>query len=376
MNLYTVVLRSSAGVSIYYSEYNKDEMPENSSTVISTVVTMENGTAETMTVNGTEAVAANAYAGGGNNASVVWETENVLFTVSTYDLSMEETRRIAESVRPLDADERPPRWTSDRPKGEDALPPSCWQGEYFPAVLPDGYELQDYSCQDQEKITLSRQAGPGEIDLTETFGNLLPGTGVDNGRVKLTVMDGTEILIVEGSSYGAGSIYMYIPCGDRWFAVGCRDVGMEDALRIAESLRRLRPEENAALPSIPAAVPASWAGAACLSALPEGMELQAENTSPGLLLWRDGAGRSIRLRYFTAPAEMPLPAKTSRLHGFSVNGRTAYQFVTHSFGVSSVSFLWRDADGWYILDTERLSAEEAEQAAGWVRPIRAEERNP
>ena len=243
-------------------------------------------------------------------------------------------------------------------------------------MLPDGYELQDYSCQDQEKITLSRQAGPGEIDLTETFGNLLPGASVENGTAKLTVMGDTEILIVEGSSYGISSIYMYIPCGARWFALGCKNIGMEDALRIAESLRRLRPEENAALPSVPAAVPASWAGAVCLSALPEGMELQAENASPDCLLWRDSAGGSIRLRYFTAPAEMPLPAKTSRLHGFSVNGRTAYQFIAHSFGASFVSFLWRDADGWYILDTERLSTEEAEQAAGWVRPIRAEERNP
>ncbi len=374
-NLYTAILRSSAGASIHYYEFIKDEMPENSSTVISTVVTMENGTAETMTVNGTEAVAANAYAGGGNNASVVWETENVLFTVTTYDLNMEETRRIAESVRLLNADERPPRWTSDRAEGEDAVPPPCWQGEYFPAMLPDGYELQNYSGLDREKITLSQQAGHGEIDLTETFGNLLPGTSVENGTAKLTVIGDTEILIVEGNSYGVSSISMYIPCGGRWFALGFKDIGMEDALCIAESLRRLQPEENAAIPAIPAAVPASWAGAVCLSALPEGMELQAENASPDCLLWRDSAGRSIRLRYFTAPAEMPLPAKSPRLQSFSVNGCTAYQFIAHSFGVPSVSFLWRDADGWYILDTERLSTEEAEQAAGWVRPIRAEERN-
>ncbi len=371
---YTAVLRSSTGASIRYSEFIKDEMPENASAAISTVVTVENGTAETVTINGTEAVAANAYAEGGNNASIVWETENAMFAVTTYDLNMEETRRIAESVRLLNADELPPRWTSDQYNGEDAVPPPCWQGDYFPAILPDGYELQNYSGLDQEKITLSQQAGPGEIQLAETFGNPLPGTGVENGSAKLIVMGDTEILIVEGSSYGISSIYMYIPCGARWFALGCKNIGMEDALHIAESLRRIRPEENAALPTIPTAVPASWAGAACLSALPEGMELQAENTSPDLLLWRDGAGRIIRLRYFTAPVEMPLSAKNYRLHGFSVNGCTAYQFFAHSFGTSYVSFLWRDADGWYILDTERLSTEEAEQVAGWVRPIRAEER--
>ncbi len=370
----SIFLRSAAGAVICFAEDIINEMPENSASVSGTRI--ENGKPEKIMINGTEAVAANGYDGGGNSASIMWEKDSVLFTVTTSGLSMEETRRIAESVRPLDAEERPPRWTSDRPEGEDAVPPSCWQGEYYPAELPGGYELTGYNGLEEEKLTLSRQTDGAEIEMTETLSDQLPFRTIESGRAKLTALEDAEILILEGSEYGVGRISMYIPCGGRWFVLGLKGIGMEDGLRIAESLRRLRPEENAAFPTIPAAVPASWAGEACLSALPEAMEFQAENASPDCLLWRGSAGGSIRLRFFSSPAEMPIRERSTVFRVFSVNGRTAYEFITQSFGVSFVSFLWHDADGWYILDTERLSAAEAEQIAGCVRLIPAEERKP
>ena len=160
--------------------------------------------------------------------------------VRTVGYSSTGTLRVAESVRRLTEDEKRERylWISDDQEMNPFQPPEIWQGAYFPAFLPDGFQLTDYTFtnQDSEHVVF-RTADYEEVITLRRYKDRPDLNYYGQGSVQIISIGDQNALMLQTDEGGRNATQVTLQYGDQWYMIGGDGISTEDTVKIAQSMK-------------------------------------------------------------------------------------------------------------------------------------------
>ena len=327
----------------------------------------ENTLIDTIALGDGEATLIDGYPSGSNSAEVAWRVGEKTLCVSSIGYHRDGTVRIAESVRRM-ADEEKRQislWTSDAYEIHQIQPPEIWKGKYFPAYLPNGFELKNYSLTDQdtEEIRFCT-ADYGRDLLIRRQKNDPDLTYAGNGAIQSVSVLGESAFMMENDSDGRNFVQMMFPYQDTWYSIISDGIDTEEVLRIAQSLRENgqgtanEPEESIVSNYEQAETPISWVGHCFPAMIPRDLVLTECSTENGYAAWQGENGREMIFQYHPSSSNYYFGETHVVVTFLTVNGCSGYMMEETLFSVPRFFIFWQDQSGVYALRFSHLVREE------------------
>lgn len=116
--------------------------------------------------------------------------------------------------------------------------PDGYPGEYYLAYIPEGFEVWEIDP-DFGEVTLLY--GDQQIAYGEAGPNIEEWKGAEGSDVVSITVNGMPGYMIEGNSRLTGSYVVDLAwaADDRWFSLTTWNVGKEETIRIAESIRKI-----------------------------------------------------------------------------------------------------------------------------------------
>ena len=338
----------------------------------------ENTLIDTIALGDGEATLIDGYPSGSNSAEVAWRVGEKTLCVSSIGYHRDGTVRIAESVRRM-ADEEKRQislWTSDAYEIHQIQPPEIWKGKYFPAYLPNGFELKNYSLTDQdtEEIRFCT-ADYGRDLLIRRQMNAPDLTYPGNGTIQSVSVLGESAFMMQNDSDGRNFVQMMFPYQDTWYSIISDGIDTEEVLRIAQSLRENgqgtanEPEESIVSNFEQAETPISWAGHCFPDMIPRDLVLTECSAENGYAAWQGENGREMIFQYHPSPSDLHFGETHVVVTSLTVNGCCAYMMEETVFSVPRFFISWQDQSGVYTLRFSHLDREEVLAIVDNMRPL-------
>ena len=329
---------------------------------------LDNTVISTVSLNSGEATMVDGYSGGSNTAEIVWQVGEKTLCVRTVGYSSTGTLRVAESVRRLTEDEKRERyfWISDDPEMNPIQPPEIWQGAYFPAFLPDGFQLTDYTFTNQDKESVMfRTADYEEVITLRRYKDRPDLNYYGKGSVQIISIGDQNALMVQTDEGGRNATQVTLQCGDQWYMIGGDGISTEDIVKIAKSMK----ENECVITKDPVnryqadfektETPAGWAGRCFPAALPGDLALDESNTGQECVVLQGKDGRRMTLCYTPFFREIQFGEMDVQATFLTVNGCTAYMLEETLFSVPKACLFWQDQSGFYELTLSGFPTDEA-----------------
>ena len=327
----------------------------------------ENTLIDTIALGYGEATLIDGYPSGSNSAEVAWRVGEKTLCVSSIGYHRDGTVRIAESVRRM-ADEEKRQislWTSDAYEIHQIQPPEIWKGKYFPAYLPNGFELKNYSLTDQdtEEIRFCT-ADYGRDLLIRRQKNDPDLTYAGNGAIQSVSVLGESAFMMQNDSDGRNFVQMMFPYQDTWYSIISDGIDTEEVLRIAQSLRENgqgtanEPEESIVSNFEQAETPISWVGHCFPAMIPRDLVLTECSTENGYAAWQGENGREMIFQYHPSSSNYYFGETHVVVTFLTVNGCSGYMMEETLFSVPRFFIFWQDQSGVYALRFSHLVREE------------------
>lgn len=327
----------------------------------------ENTLIDTIALGYGEATLIDGYPSGSNSAEVAWRVGEKTLCVSSIGYHRDGTVRIAESVRRM-ADEEKRQislWTSDAYEIHQIQPPEIWKGKYFPAYLPNGFELKNYSLTDQdtEEIRFCT-ADYGRDLLIRRQKNDPDLTYAGNGAIQSVSVLGESAFMMQNDSDGRNFVQMMFPYQDTWYSIISDGIDTEEVLRIAKSLRENgqgtanEPEESIVSNYEQAETPISWVGHCFPAMIPRDLVLTECSTENGYAAWQGENGREMIFQYHPSSSNYYFGETHVVVTFLTVNGCSGYMMEETLFSVPRFFIFWQDQSGVYALRFSHLVREE------------------
>ena len=329
---------------------------------------MDNTVISTVSLNSGEATMVDGYSGGSNTAEIVWQVGEKTLCVRTVGYSSTGTLRVAESVRRLTEDEERERyfWISDDQEMNPFQPPEIWQGAYFPAFLPDGFQLTDYTFtnQDSEHVVF-RTADYEEVITLRRYKERPDLNYYGQGSVQIISIGDQNALMLQTDEGGRNATQVTLQYGDQWYMIGGDGISTEDTVKISQSMK----ENECVITKDPVnryqadfektETPAGWAGRCFPAALPGDLALDESNTGQECVVLLGKDGRRMTLRYTPFFREIQFGEMDVQATFLTVNGCTAYMLEEILFSIPKACLFWQDQSGFYELTLSGFPTDEA-----------------
>ena len=329
---------------------------------------LDNTVISTVSLNSGEATMVDGYSGGSNTAEIVWQVGEKTLCVRTVGYSSTGTLRVAESVRRLTEDEKRDRyfWISGDQERNAIQPPEIWQGAYFPAFLPAGFQLTDYTLVNQDTEDVIFRTADYESVITLKRYKERPDLNYHGqGRIQSAAFGDQNALMVQTDEGGRKSVQAMLECGEQWYIISGDGIGAEDLTKIARSMK-----ENAHLTAKDPVnryqadfekteTPAGWAGRCFPSLLPGDLTPDESNADQDCIVWQGKDGRRMTLRYAPSAREIQFGHLDVQAAFLTVGGCPAYMLEETLFSVSKACLFWQDQSGFYELTFSGFPTDEA-----------------
>lgn len=115
--------------------------------------------------------------------------------------------------------------------------PDEWTGDYFPAYFPDGFvfwKINPYMLSAEYRNDEGHQVFFNEF-TEDTSGS----AGTENSQVTYVELNGSLAQVIDGYDDGIHGVTITWANDTNWFVVATNDVDTEEALKIAESVKRI-----------------------------------------------------------------------------------------------------------------------------------------
>ena len=350
----SITLSDRRGVTIAFMETDAAESIHGTQldkTVISTI-----------SLNGGEATLVDGYAGGSNQADVIWQAGEKSLRVRTSGYDREGTVRIAESVRRLTEEEKQGRvsWTSDDYPMNRVQPPALWQGACFPAFLPGGFSLTEYTFTDKDTERIAFRTADHEREITIRRHKNRPDLNCHcPADVQFIPCGDSTALMVLSDEGGMIFSQLMLAYQDQWYHISGMGISAEEIIQIAQSMKNRDQADF-----VTAERPGGWAGRCFPGLLPGDMVLAESDTEKDCVIWQGENGRRMTLRYFSFPQEVRFGELNVQGTVMTVNGCSACMLEETLFSVPKACLFWQDQSGFYELNFSGFSTEEA-LAVAW-----------
>ena len=356
----SIALSDSYGMKITFMETDSEGS--------SHAAQLDGAVISTVTLNGGEATLVDGYSGGGNTAEILWQAGEKTLRVQTIGYSSAGTLRVAESVRRLTEEEKRERsfWISDDHETNSFQPPEIWQGAYFPAFLPDGFQLTDYTFtnQDSEHVVF-RTADYEEVITLRRCKDRPDLNYYGQGSVQIISIGDQNALMLQTDEGGRNATQVTLQYGDQWYMIGGDGISTEDTVKIAQSMK----ENECVITKDPVnryqadfektETPAGWAGRCFPTALPGDLALDESNTDQDCVVWQGKNGRRMTLCYAPSSREIRFGEMDVQATFLTVNGCTAYMLEEILFSIPKACLFWQDQSGFYELTLSGFPTDEA-----------------
>ena len=338
----------------------------------------ENTLIDTIALGDGEATLIDGYPSGSNSAEVAWRVGEKTLCVSSIGYHRDGTVRIAESVRRMaDEDKRQiSLWTSDAYEIHQVQPPEIWKGKYFPAYLPNGFELTNYSLTDPDTEEIRFCTADYSCDLLIRRQKNAPDlTYPGNGMIQSVSVFGESAFMMQNDSDGRKFVQMMFPYQDTWYSIISDGIDTEEVLRIAKSLRENgqgtanEPEESIVSNFEQAETPISWAGHCFPDMIPRDLVLTECSAENGYAAWQGENGREMIFQYHPSPSDLHFGETHVVVTSLTVNGCCAYMMEETVFSVPRFFISWQDQSGVYTLRFSHLDREEVLAIVDNMRPL-------
>ena len=345
----SITLSDHRGMTIAFMETNAMESVHGTQ--------MEKTVISTVSLNGGEATLVDGYSGGSNTADVIWQAGEKALRVRTIGYDREGTVRIAESVRRLTEAEKRERvsWTSDEYQMHRVQPPALWRGPCFPAFLPGGFILTDYTFTDKdtERIAFHTADHEREITIRRCKSRLDLNCSCPAG-VQLIPCGDTTAIMVQSDEGGMIFSQVMLAYQDQWYHISGIGISAEEIVRVAQSMKNRDQTDFET-----AERPGGWMGRCFPALLPGDLALDESNTEEDVIVWQGENGRRMTLRYFPSSREIRFGELNAVGTVLTVNGCSACMLEETLFSVPKACLFWQDQSGFYVLDFTGFSTEEA-----------------
>jgi hypothetical protein len=356
----SIALSDSYGMKITFMETDSEGS--------SHAAQLDGAVISTVTLNGGEATLVDGYSGGSNTADIVWQAGEKTLRVRTIGYSSAGTLRVAESVRRLTEDEKRDRyfWISDDQERNAIQPPEIWQGAYFPAFLPDGFQLTDYELINQDTENVLFHTADYESDITLERYKQRPDLNYHGrGSVQIVAFGDRDALMVQTDEGGRTDVQAMLECGEQWYIISGDGIGAEELTKIARSMK-----ENTHLTAKDpinryqadfekTETPAGWAGRCFPALLPGDLAPDENNREKDCIVWQGKDGRRMALRYAPSAREIRFGNLDVQGAFLTVGGCPAYMLEETLFSVSKACLFWQDPSGFYELTFTGFPRDEA-----------------
>ncbi|MBR0219981.1 MAG: hypothetical protein IJQ33_12335 [Clostridia bacterium] len=329
---------------------------------------MDDAVISTVSLNGGEATLVDGYSGGGNTAEILWQAGEKTLRVQTVGYSSAGTLRVAESMRRLTEEEKRESsfWISDGQAMNAIQPPEIWQGAYFPAFLPDGFQLTDYDFinQDRESV-MFRTADYEEVITLRRCKDRPDLNYYGPGSVQIIPFGDRDALMVQTDEGGRSIVQVTLQCGEQWYMIRGDGISAEELIKIAQSMKENQrliaknPINRYQADFEKTETPAGWAGRCFPSLLPGDLTLDESNTDQDSVAWQGKDGRRMTLRYSPSCHEVRFGEQDVAGTMLTVNGCSACMLEETLFSVSKACLFWQDQSGFYELDFSGFPTDEA-----------------
>lgn len=234
--------------------------------------------------------------------------------------------------------------------------PEDWIGDYFPTLIPDGFEVYERS-EFSASITFINAEGK-----TLNFEEQMPSTSSsrdnENADTWYTEVNGWNAYVISKNE----CITIVWAIEDRFFEIAVEPSTYEETLRIAESVQRIvrQPGETRKIDA-----PADWKGEYYITELPVG--LMQSFVSPRVA-HAEFSGNSMRKVVFTeypSDEKIKVDAEGAETWYADVNGRQAYIVSKNGF----YTIIWQTEDKLFKLEVRKSNYDEAIRIARSVRKI-------
>ena len=356
----SIALSDSYGMKITFMETDSEGS--------SHAAQLDGAVISTVTLNGGEATLVDGYSGGGNTAEILWQAGDKTLRVQTVGYSSAGTLRVAESVRRLTEEEKRESsfWISDGQAMNAIQPPEIWQGAYFPAFLPDGFQLTDYDFinQDRESV-MFRTADYEEVITLRRCKDRPDLNYYGPGSVQIIPFGDRDALMVQTDAGGRNIVQATLQCGEQWYMIRGDGISAEELIKIAQSMKENQrliakdPVNRYQADFETAETPAGWAGRSFPSLLPGDLALDESNTDQDCVIWQGKDGRRMTLRYAPSSHEVRFGEQDVAGTMLTVNGCSACMLEETLFSVSKACLFWQDPSGFYELTFSGFPRDEA-----------------
>ena len=329
---------------------------------------LDNTVISTVSLNGGEATLVDGYSGGGNTAEILWQAGEKTLRVQTVGYSGAGTLRVAESMRRLTEEEKRESsfWISDGQAMNAIQPPEIWQGAYFPAFLPDGFQLTDYDFinQDRESV-MFRTADYEEVITLRRCKDRPDLNYYGTGSVQIIPFGDRDALMVQTDEGGRSIVQVTLQCGEQWYMIRGDGISAEELIKIAQSMKENQrliakdPVNRYQADFETAETPAGWTERSFPSLLPSDLALDESNSDQDCAIWQGKDGRRMTLRYSPSCHEVRFGEQDVVGTMLTVNGCSACMLEETLFSVSKACLFWQDQSGFYELDFSGFPTDEA-----------------
>lgn len=123
--------------------------------------------------------------------------------------------------------------------GKAAEIPDGWKGEYYPYYIPEDMSVTYISQYDGTDVEFE-----GDGDRKIAFSEYDSGTSLVAGTedaviTQITLSNGATAIVIEGDSREIHTFSVTWAIGDKWFDLTVFNLASEQAIRIAESVKRI-----------------------------------------------------------------------------------------------------------------------------------------
>ncbi|MBQ9264597.1 MAG: DUF4367 domain-containing protein [Clostridia bacterium] len=170
-----------------------------------------------------------------HSVSITWAMKDHWFDLVTNGLSEDEAIRIAESVRPVN--EFPAKTETAKVKPDNI--PDFWPGKYYPAYIPSGFFITEYD--DTFHSIEWQNDAQTRIIFSEFDENTSSMSGTEGAEeITAITIHSHDGVLIDGYNLDktVHCVNIVWSVEDRWFEIITYSLDTDEAIRIAESVKK------------------------------------------------------------------------------------------------------------------------------------------
>lgn len=236
-----ISLSNNSGIISFAGENNRGVTLNESIHVAMTIPSlMSYSTVRLVDINGRQGLLLMDDKYNSERYELYWDDGNYnWFNLDGWMVSEDEMLRVAKSIYRIGNGETLGDEPSPSYEAATAAVPDCWNGNYYPAYVPAGFEVSDYVdffhsielvSEDDRRILFS------ELDET-----IVEMRGTEGATVDTILIQGREATIIDGWHNNIHNVTIVWPADDdhTWFDLVTYGIETEETVHIAESVTKI-----------------------------------------------------------------------------------------------------------------------------------------